>query len=393
MDQHNDHRSNTLKLKQRNRELSILNTIAEALNREVDLSQSIQVALEQVSDLFDLRTSWIWLLDEENGSPYLAASQNLPPALVNNPRRMAGSCYCLDSFRAGDLDGAANINVITCSRLNRLVNGTDGLRYHASIPLSAYGRPLGVLNVASTDWREPTQDELRLLHTIGDMLSIAIQRARLFARSTRLGAMEERNRLAREIHDTLAQSLAGITLRLETADALLAAQADPARIHEAIGAALSLTRDSLEEARRSVMDLRASVLEGRTLAESLTALAQDWREQAETELSVEITGGSAPLPLRVESGLCRIAQEALANIRLHAHARHARLEMIATPQQVSLIIEDDGRGFDPQQLPKGRYGLVGLRERVKLLGGSLHLQSSAGIGTSLTIIIPLGDPL
>jgi two-component system NarL family sensor kinase len=271
--------SDTTKLQQRNRELSILNTIAEALNREVDLSQSIQAALAQVAELFDLQTGWIWLLDEENGAPYLAASQNLPPALANNPRRMAGGCYCLDSFRAGDLDGAANINVITCSRLNRLVNGTDGLRYHASIPLTAHDKPLGVLNVASADWREPTPDELRLLHTVGDLLSIAIERARLFGRSARLGAIEERNRLAREIHDTLAQSLAGIALRLETADALLDSGEDQARVRQTIQQALSLTRSSLEDARRSVMDLRAAVLEGRTLAEGLSALAADWPGQ------------------------------------------------------------------------------------------------------------------
>ncbi len=75
-------------------------------------------------------------------SSYLAAAQNLPPALANNPRRMEGSCHCLDTYRAGDLDGAANVNVITCSRLWGLVDGTDGLRYHSSIPLYAHSKEL-----------------------------------------------------------------------------------------------------------------------------------------------------------------------------------------------------------------------------------------------------------
>jgi len=91
----------------------------------------------------------------------------------------------------------------------------------------------------------------------------------------------------------------------------------------------------------------------------------------------------------VESGLYRIAQEALTNIQRHAEAHSARLELIATPEQVSLVVVDDGRGFDPDQIPRGRYGLLGLRERVKLLGGSLHLRSEPGAGTSLTVIIPL----
>src|SRR5439155_15072077 len=134
------------------------------------------------------------------------------------PRRMTGSCYCLDTYRKGDLQGAANVNVVACSRLEALVDGTNGLAYHASVPLYAHGKRVGVLNVASPDWRELSAEELRILYTVGDLLSIAVERARLFAKSTQLGAAEERNRLAREIHDTLAQGLSAISLQLETAD-------------------------------------------------------------------------------------------------------------------------------------------------------------------------------
>jgi two-component system, NarL family, sensor kinase len=143
--------SDTEKLKRRNRELSILNAIAEALKREVDLSRALEVSLAQVAKLLDLQTGWIWLLREDSGESYLAATLNLPPALANVPERMEGSCYCLDTFRAGDLDGAANLNVVTCSRLRWLEDGTGGLRYHASIPLYAHGKQLGVLNVGSPD--------------------------------------------------------------------------------------------------------------------------------------------------------------------------------------------------------------------------------------------------
>ena len=221
--------NDTEKLKRRNRELSILNAIAEALNREVDLPRALQVALARVADLLDLRTGWIWLLREDTGDSYLAATLNLPPGLASDPRRMEGSCYCLDTFRAGDLNGAANVNVVTCSRLSWLDDdGAGGLHYHASIPLYAHGKKLGVLNVASPGWRELSSDGLRLLYIVGDLVAIAIERARLFARQAEFGAAEERNRLAREIHDTLAQGLTAITLQLETADALLEANAPAA---------------------------------------------------------------------------------------------------------------------------------------------------------------------
>ncbi len=217
------------RLRQRNRELSILNAIAKELNAQLSLDRALQVALTQVARLLDLQAGWVWLLREDSGDSYLAATLDLPPALADSPEHMEGTCYCLDTFRAGDLAGAANVNVVTCSRLKNLVDGTDGLRYHASIPLYAHGKQLGVLNVASTDWRELSQEDLQLLYTVGDLLGIAVERARLFARSAQLGALEERNRLARELHDTLAQGLTAIALQLESADALLETGASPVR--------------------------------------------------------------------------------------------------------------------------------------------------------------------
>ncbi|HKB46459.1 MAG TPA: hypothetical protein VKC57_02105, partial [Ktedonobacterales bacterium] len=103
--------SNTQKLAQRNRELSILNGIAEALNRTVDMDEVLGTALAKVAELLGLHTGWVWLLDEESGESYLGAALNLPPALTKNPHRMSGRCYCLDTYRAGDLNGAANVNV------------------------------------------------------------------------------------------------------------------------------------------------------------------------------------------------------------------------------------------------------------------------------------------
>lgn len=383
--------SDAEKLERRNRELSILNAIAEALNREVDLSRALTVALAQVAELLDLQTGWIWLLREETGHFYLAAAQNLPPALADHPQRMEGSCYCLDSYQEGDLEGAANVNVVTCSRLKWLnaARGTAGLRYHASIPLYAHGKQLGVLNVASTDWRELSPNTLRLLHTMGDLLSIAIERARLFARSAQFGAAEERNRIAREIHDTLAQGLAATALKLETADALLEAGADPDRARQAVLAALELTRANLEEARRSVMDLRAAPLEGRSLPDALAALVAERFVSQPVEATFESIGENLPLPVRVEVGLYRIAQEALTNILRHAAAQRVTVHLMLLPHEVELEVEDDGQGFDAEQATKGRFGLIGINERTRLLGGTMKLCSSEEAGTRLRVTIPL----
>ncbi len=382
----------TEQLRARNRELSILNTIAEALNHQVDLSQALNTALTHILALFNLQTGWVWLLDERSGDPYLAAAHNLPPGLAADPRRMEGTryCYCLDHYLHGNMAEAANISIVTCTRLKDLVSGTAGLRNHASVPLRAYGKRLGLLNVVGTDWRKLHPDELRLLHTVGDMLASAVVRARLFEQSAQVGIMEERTRLAREIHDTLAQALTAISLRLETADALLD-NGQATQAHDLVMQALQLTRASLEDARRSVLDLRAVPLEGRSLAEALTALCNSYRDQNASAPQVTLTLGEArPLPPRLEMGIYRIVQEALNNITRHAQAAHVHISIHSTPAAIRIEIQDDGVGFNIKQLHHdGRFGLIGLNERARLLGGELNIHSAPGAGTTLHLHIPL----
>ena len=377
-------------LERRNHELSVLNEIARELNRSVELGEALGFTLSQVAELLGLRTAWIWLMDDSSPEPYLAAARNLPPALAGDPRRMDGSryCYCLDTYKKGDLGGAANVNVLTCSRLDGLVDGTGGLRYHASIPLYAGEKKLGVMNVASPQWRGLSPEDLQLLSTIGDLLAIAVERASLFDRSARLGAVEERNRLAREIHDTLAQGLTATGLQLESAEALLE-ESDAERAREPLRRALSLTRSNLDEARRSVLDLRAAPLEGRSLPEALRTLVDRWEAETDVATRFGTVNGSRPLPPRVEAALYRVCQEALTNVASHASASRVAVRLVATPEWVQLSIQDDGRGFDPSRVADGRHGIVGMRERVQMLGGSLQIESSPGEGTRVEVTVPL----
>ncbi|HEX5716696.1 MAG TPA: sensor histidine kinase, partial [Thermoanaerobaculia bacterium] len=193
---------------------------------------------------------------------------------------------------------------------------------------------------------------------------------------------EERNRLAREIHDTIAQDLSAIAFQLEAAEALLAQQADPERVRRSVAAALDLTRKGLEEARRSVLDLRAAPLEGRTLPAALAALAE------EAGVTFEPFPSIVPLPPAVEVGLYRIAQEALQNALRHAAASRIFLRLETSSDRVRLVVQDDGKGF-PEEATSSRFGLVGMRERARLLGGSFQVESSPGAGTRITAEIPL----
>ena len=341
----------TAALLRSNRELAVLYTIAGHLNRKVDVHEALQEVLAQVTNLLGMQTGWVWLLDQQ-GEPYLAAAQSLPPYLADHRERMTGYCLCLDTFLEGSLEGASNIDVFRCSRLKNAERDSDptswGLRFHASVPIYAGAIPLGVLNVASEDWRELLPEELQLLHIIGDQIGLAIQRARLSAEHTlaaaRLATIEERNRLAREIHDTLAQGLAAITLQLETADALGTTR--PERAQEAIRRALALARGNLKEARRSVMDLRAAPLQNRTLPEALAALAQRGCEEHALPIQFSCSPERAfpQLSTRLEVGIYRIAQEALANACKHARAQHIEVTLLGNDEYVELVVLDDGHG-------------------------------------------------
>jgi two-component system NarL family sensor kinase len=375
------------------RELGILNAVSEALNSSPDVRQALERTLALVADLLGLRTGWVWLLDQDTNRFYDAAERELPPYLQERVR-MAGRrrCWCIDDFRDGDLT-PTNIDVMECSRLQPAFRGRSaalaaGLRYHASIPLYFQDKPLGIMNVTGPEWRKLTTEELRLLSTIASQVGIAIERARLAENATRLARAEERTRIAREIHDTLAQGLTAIALNIEGAMRQLDTHPDKAR--ERLGRALAMARENLEDARRSVLDLRtSSQLEGKPLAEALAGLARSFTSDTGVPVRVHAVH-TERLPLRTESELFRIAQEALTNVRKHAHAREVELALRRRGRVISLSVRDNGNGFS--QRPGARrpdsHGLVGMRERAKLLGGRLQVSSAAGKGTRVTARVP-----
>jgi two-component system NarL family sensor kinase len=228
------------------------------------------------------------------------------------------------------------------------------------------------------------------LSTVGALVSLALERTRLAERGATLAAAEERNRIARDIHDTIAQSLAAIAMNLESADALLETP-NPPRASDVVRRALNLTRSALEDARRSVMDLRSTPLAGRGLMGALRALPDEIAEAIGTRVPLTIEQSNIPstLPASVEMGVYHITREALTNIARHAKASSASLQITDDDESIHMRICDDGSGFDVANVAAGRFGLLGMRERARLLGGELTITTSPGGGTVLDVDIPL----
>jgi len=378
------------------RALRVLKEVAEALNSATTEQQATGEALRRMTDLLGVETGWVWLRDPASGDFYNAAVQNLPPYL-QEPVRMTGrSCWCLELFRSGQLT-ARNIDVVGCSRLAPAVSSaaalrrgsgqaaTGGLRCHASVPLYAGERGLGVMNLAMRGWRRLSRQELDLLTTIADQVGVAVERARLAERSIEHARADERSRIARDVHDTLAQELTAVGLHIEAALPHLEPRS-PAR--PPLRLALDAARQGLDEARQSIARLRRSPLDSRSLAEGIAMLSR--RFTAETGVRVRLDiAETGPLPPDVEAELFRIAGEALTNIRKHANAREASVRVDVVRRRLRLVVADAGIGFRVRRARAAGFGLSGIEDRARAIGGRAVIASAPGRGTTITVTVPL----
>src|SRR5882762_46037 len=200
--------------------------------------------------------------------------------------------------------------------------------------------------------------------------------------------LEERNRIARELHDTLEQGLAGITMQLDLAVDCF--QQAPGVAQHALETARSMSRHSMIEARRSVWDLRCQLLEDGDLISALTHVVGPLVPRGQEKVEVKIQGSPVRLPGPVEMNLLRIAQEAVSNAVKHGRAQQVSIELNYAPTSVCLTVSDDGRGFMANQAsPTGHFGLLDMRERALSMGSQLKVESEPGRGTRLAVEVPL----
>lgn len=205
----------------------------------------------------------------------------------------------------------------------------------------------------------------------------------LLAAARRTGVAGERGRLAREIHDTVAQGLAGIVTQLEAADE---AASDPGEVRRRLAVARELARESLTEVRRSLDDLRPGPLAASRLPEALSALVSGWGGTHQVPATFTITGTARLLHPEVEVTLFRAVQEALANVARHARAGRTVVTLSYMEDVVVADIRDDGVGFVPSET--GGFGLTAMRQRVSRLSGDVEVESAPGRGTAVSVSVP-----
>ncbi len=382
--------------RRRQQELTSILSVTTAATSSLLLDEVLDIVARGLSAAVDGLPCGVYLLDDTGAQLLPRAGVGpdggpLSGLAADRPIALADEAFLREAVARGH--ALITTDAARDPRTNTALVRALGLKSLLAVPLIAKGRTLGLAIVAAMHERYHfTPAQARLVEAIADTAALAVENARLYASSRELATSEERNRLAREIHDTLAQGLTAVTLQLEVADALLD---DPRRHDEArekVRRGMELTRANLEEARRSVMDLRATPLQDRTLAEALDGLLASAGREHHFEGCFRCHTIEGRLPAPLEAGFYRIAQELLSNIGKHAHATQVDVTLKRWNGALILAVTDDGVGFSPAA-PRaagvgGGFGLVGLRERVALLGGTLHLDSAPDEGTSVRVTVP-----
>jgi signal transduction histidine kinase len=211
-------------------------------------------------------------------------------------------------------------------------------------------------------------------------------RANLMKAEREAGRLTERQRLARDIHDTIAQHFTSIIMHLAAARL-----SEPANLQTHIQQAEQAAREGLDEARHMIWDKKPEQLEGASLVENIEATAARWSVENSVHLDVAVTGSPQSLDPSIDLALLRISQEALHNIKKHARAQNVNITLSYMPDALALDVADDGKGFDAAQLDRRGFGLTSMRERAEELSGELTIESEPGKGTKIAVLIPIQE--
>jgi signal transduction histidine kinase len=304
------------------------------------------------------RLRWPWQMAGATGAALLAAMSQTEDAQVSLPFHLMMFAFAL------------TLDVLLCGSLMWLL-------WEREEQIAQHQRALVELNAANRRL-EATITENDALHQ------------RLIAQAREAGILDERRRMAREIHDTLAQGLTGIVTQLQATER---AADDPVRWRRHLAAATGLAREGLTEARRSVHALRPEPLETARLSEALASVAERWSTLNGIPVQVTTTGTVRPVQPEAEFALLRAAQEALANVARHARATRVGLTVSYLENEVALDVRDDGVGFDATRLDPGQpggdgFGLIAMRQRIEGVAGTLQVESEPGGGTAISACVP-----
>jgi signal transduction histidine kinase len=389
-------------LVRRNQQLSILNAIATTVNQSLELEDILGKALDEVLRLTGVDVGAIFLQEETLGHLELLAHRGFSKEAAHLASRLG----MLDGPCGGVIEAGQIIVIPDLSRYRG--QRAESLRREelstlVHVPLAAKGCVLGSMCVATKQQREFDEPEQELLNAIGNQIAVTIENVRLYAevqqkeqlRGQLLNRLitaqeEERKRIARELHDDTSQALTALLYAVEETLDMNALD----EMKERLAGMKELTVHTLDGVHKLIFDLRPTMLDHLGLVPALRWCAQSRLEPTGVRVRIEEASASRRLPADVETALFRIVQELITNIARHAAARNVDILLQFDEETSAVTVEDDGIGFDIVEVTlspeTGRgLGLMGMLERIELLGGEMDISTAPGYGTKIHITVPL----
>ena len=368
------------------RQLESLNEIGNALASELELEPLLALVARRLQELVDARLVLIVLPAGEMLRVAAAEGQG-SYGIVGMQLEFGGS----KAGRVLERGRSERVNsVLEDPEIDQQAARRLGIHSALFVPLLVRGRSIGVLIAHDKEGSSPvfTDDDLRLTETLAARAAVAVDLSERVSRNAvrRVVAAQEleRTRLARELHDETGQALTSILLGLKPLEQLVTNEEGVA----AVTSVRELVVSTLQDVRRLAVELRPSALDDFGLVAAVERLAATFREQSGIEVDLETGLGDGRLPAEVETALYRIVQEALTNVVKHAGARRVSILLTRQANRVVAIVEDDGQGLDEGPREDG-LGLIGMRERVGLVGGLLRIESAPGSGTTIAAEVPV----
>jgi GAF domain-containing protein len=369
---------------QRLHELEALYRADETLHSSLRLNGVLRSLAEVASEVLHADKTSVHMWDPQRQQLVVAASTGYSPETTSLPLS-AGEDMVVNEVMASNvivIDDATKDPRLASPTVREVVE-REGIRAAIGAPIVVSGQAFGVFGVAFCTQHMPLPEEQRLVQALAQRAGLAIQNARLFEQAQQVATAEERQRLARELHDAVTQTLFSASLIAEVVPRLW--ERDPAAGRQRLEELRRLTRGALAEMRTLLLELRPAALVETPFAQLLQQLGEATASRTTIQIQVQADADEQPLPAEVQIALYRIAQEALNNTVKHAAARQVDVVLHQRGGRAELRISDDGRGFDASHTPPGHLGLSIMRERARAVGATLTIDSRVGTGTRLQV--------
>ncbi len=371
----------------RSEAMAAINAIGTEITGLLDLERTLRSVVEEARKLLGTEASALCFVDGQ-GCAIPKALSGPPEAFAVGMDRRDDHAWATACFARPMSSWSPSEGGLKCPGINE-----EYTKAHLSAPLKREGNVIGALCVAGRSPRHFRPVEVELLTGLATQAAIAIENARLHQGLRDVAVIEERHRIAREMHDGLAQDLGYLNLKLAELEAGVSSR-PPSALRAELRGMKKAVAGAYEEVRQAIFGLRTMVSRGLGLVPTLAEYLHEFSDQTGIAVALKLADEEAArLSPQAEIQLIRMIQEALANVRKHGQARHAWVTFDVDGGKAKITVQDDGRGFDPGEAARpGRtsFGLQSMRERAESVGGSLEVASRPGEGTQVTIRLPIG---